>query len=186
SIRINGKKMRKFANYFLVAAGIGLWIYSGFFVAFALTLIGINNLFTPNWKGEKLANYLNVAITLFVALYYLTVEWLPLGTQASTTRDVGFVFLAIGAVLGMLWVLVIYYEQILRWALSSRWKFMAIPIITLVFGMLAWIGTERSFGFVAKGFETIGWKSFKETAFWQKSTETFPGIGEEFMPSLNE
>ncbi|HUH47644.1 MAG TPA: efflux RND transporter permease subunit, partial [Arenibacter sp.] len=25
-----------------------------------------------------------------------------------------------------------------------------------------------------------------ETAFWQKSTEMFPGIGEEFMPSLNE
>src|SRR5690554_2343960 len=81
SIRLNGKKLRKFANYFLVVAGIGLWIYSGFFVAFALTLIGINNLFTPNWKGEKLANYLNVAITLFMALYYLTVEWLPLGTQ---------------------------------------------------------------------------------------------------------
>src|SRR3546814_3857279 len=52
--------------------------------------------------------------------------------------------------------------------------------------MLAWMGMERSFGFIAKGFETVGWKSFKETAFWQKSTETFPGIGEEFMPSLNE
>lgn len=186
SIRLNGKKMRKFANYLLVAIGIGLWIYSGFFVAFALTLIGINNLFTPNWKGEKFADYLNVAITLFVALYYLTVEWLPLGTGASTALNLVFVFLAIGTILGMLWVLVIYYEQLLRWALSNRWKFMAIPIITLIFGMLAWLGTERSFGFVAKGFETIGWKSFKETAFWQKSTETFPGIGEEFMPTLNE
>lgn len=186
SIRLNGKKLRQFANYFLVAAGIGLWIYSGVFIAFALTLIGVNNLFTPNWKGEKFANYINVGITLFVAMYYLTVEWLPLGTQASTTLNFVFVFLAIGAILGMLWVLVIYYEQILRWSLSHRWKFMAIPIITLVFGLLAWMGTERSFGFVAKGFETFGWKSFKETAFWQKSTETFPGIGEEFMPSLNE
>src|SRR5690606_36674322 len=50
SIRLNGKKLRQFANYFLVAAGIGFWIYSGVFIAFALTLIGINNLFTPNWK----------------------------------------------------------------------------------------------------------------------------------------
>lgn len=186
SIRLNGKKLRQFANYFLLAAGIGLWIYSGVFVAFALTLIGINNLFTSNWKGEKIANYINIAITLFVAMYYLTEEWLPLGTQASTTLNFVFVFLAIGAILGMLWVLVIYYERILRWSLSHRWKFMAIPIITLVFGMLAWMGMERSFGFIAKGFETVGWKSFKETAFWQKSTETFPGIGEEFMPSLNE
>ncbi|HUH46287.1 MAG TPA: efflux RND transporter permease subunit, partial [Arenibacter sp.] len=153
SIRLDGKKMRKFANYLLVVAGVGLWIYSGFFVAFALTLIGINNLFTPNWRGEKLANYINVAITLFVALYYLTVEWLPLGTQASTSLNFVFVFLAIGAILGMLWILVIYYEQILRWSLSHRWKFMAIPIITLVLGMLTWIGIESSFGFVAKGFD---------------------------------
>lgn len=186
SIRLNSKKLRQVANYFLVAAGIGLWIYSGVSVAFALTLIGINNLFTPNWKGEKFANYINVAITLFVAMYYLTVEWLPLGTQASTPLNFVFVFLSIGIILGMLWILVIYYEQILRWSLANRWKFMAIPLITLVFGLLSWMGTERSFGFVAKGFETIGWKSFKETTFWQKSTETFPGIGEEFMPSLNE
>src|SRR3546814_17434708 len=59
SIRLNGKKLRQFANYFLVAAGIGLWIYSGVFIAFALTLIGINNMFTPNWKGEKFDKYIN-------------------------------------------------------------------------------------------------------------------------------
>src|SRR5699024_2593037 len=41
-------------------------------------------------------------------------------------------------------------------------------------------------GFVANGFESIGWKSFKETGFWQKSTKMFPGMGQEFMPSLNE
>src|SRR5690606_15600694 len=145
SIRLNGKKLRKFANYFLVVAGIGLWIYSGFFVAFALSLIGINNLFTPRWKGETIANYINVALTLFVAMYYLTIEWLPLGTQASTALNFIFVFFAIGCILAMLWVLVVYYEHILRWSLANRWKFMAIPIITLLFGMLAWMGVEKSF-----------------------------------------
>lgn len=186
SIRINGKKMRRFANYFLVLAGIGLWVYSGVFAAFALTLIGVNNLFTPNWKGEKIANYINVGITLFVATHFLTMEWLPLGTQASTALNFIFVILAIGSILGMLWILVIYYEQILRWSLSNRWKFMMIPIVTLLFGLLAWMGVERSFGFVANGIEKTGWKSFRETALWQKSTEAFPGIGEEFMPALNE
>src|SRR5690606_499610 len=115
-----------------------------------------------------------------------TVEWLPLGTQASTTLNFVFVFLAIGAILGMLWALVIYYERVLRWSLSRRWKFMSIPIITLVFGLVAWMGTERSIGFVAKGFEKMRWKWSKETSFWQKSNETSAGIGEEFMPSLNE
>jgi len=186
SIRINGSKVRRVANYVLVVAGIAIWIYTGVFIAFTLTLIGINNIFTPKRKGEKAANYLNVGIALFAAMYYLTIEWLPLGTQASTALNFIFVFFSIGSILGMLWVLVIYYEQILRWALSNRWKFMIIPIVTLLFGMLAWMGMEKSFGFAANGLEKTGWKSFRKTAFWQKSTEIFPGIGEEFMPSLNE
>lgn len=186
SIRINGKRIRRITNYILVIAGIGLWIYSGTFLAFSLTLVGINNLFAPKWKGEKIANYINIIISIFVTTYFLTMRWLPLGTQASTGLNFIFVILSIGAILGMLWVLVIYYEQILRWSLSNRWKFMIIPIATLLFGLLAWMGVEKSFGFVANSAEKIGWDSFKETAFWQKSTDTFPGIGEEFMPSLDE
>ncbi|AJA70366.1 AcrB/AcrD/AcrF family [Myroides sp. A21] len=186
SIKIDKQKLRKIANYILAITGIGLWIYTGEFIAVTLTLVAINNLFTPGWKTDTIANYINVALTLFVALYYLTVEWLPLGTQQSTGLNFVFVFLAIGSILGVLWLLVIYYEKVLRWALTHRWKFMSIPILTLVFGMLVWLGTDKSFGFLAKGFETVGWKSFRETAFWQKSTQTFPGIGQEFMPSLNE
>ncbi|WP_164122821.1 efflux RND transporter permease subunit [Sphingobacterium sp. xlx-130] len=186
SVRLNGNRFRRIANYVLIIAGVALWIYTGFFVTFALTLIGVNNLFVHRWKGAKVVNYINVGITLFVAIYYLTVEWLPLGTQAGTILNFVFVLLAIGSILSMLWVLVIYYERILRWALSNRWKFMAIPMITLLIGLLAWIGMERSLGTVANGLEKIGWKSFRQTAFWQKSTETFPGMGEEFMPSLHE
>ncbi len=186
SVRINGSKLRKISNYILMVTGIAIWIYSGVFVAFALTLIGLNNLLIPKWRGEKITNAINIGITLFVAMYYLTVEWLPLGTQASTTLNFVFVLLVIGLILGMLWLLVIYYEQILRWALSNRWTFMIIPIVTLLFGLLAWTGVEKTVGFVANGVEKVGWKSFRETTFWQKSTKMFPGIGEEFMPSLNE
>lgn len=186
SLRLDRKKSRSIANYVLVVAGLVLWLYTGSLVLVALPLIGLNNLFTPQWKGDKIANYINVGIALFVAVYYLTIAWLPLGTQASTSFNFVFVVLAIGVILGMLWVLVIYYEQILRWALANRWKFMTIPIATLLLGLFAWMGTERSIGFIANGLERAGWKSFRQTTLWQKSTETFPGIGEEFMPSLNE
>lgn len=186
SIRIDRQRLRRIANYFLVLAGVMLWIYTGVFLAVVLSLIGLNNLFTSRWKNDAFVNYVNIALTLFVALYFLTVEWLPLGTRESTALNFIFVFLAIGIILGMLWLLVVYYEQILRWALANRWKFMAIPIITLLWGMLSWMGIERTFGFMANGFEAVGWTSFRETSLWEKSTETFPGIGEEFMPALNE
>ena len=186
SIRFNSKKLRKIANYILVVAGIILWFYSGIFASIALTFIGLNNLFTPNWKGEKIANYINVILTLIVVVFYLTVEWLPLGTSQSNGLNFIFVILAIGFILGILWLLVIYYENILRWALTHRWKFMSIPIITMLFGLLAWLGFDSTFNVVGNGLEAVGWSSVRQTSFWQKSTERFPGIGEEFMPSLNE
>lgn len=186
SIRLDSKKLRKAANILLVIAGIGLTIYSGIWIVLAISLIGLNNIFTPNWKGETIANYINVAITLLLAVYFLTIEWLPLGTQESTSLNFIFVILAIGVILGILWLLVIYYENILRWSLKNRWKFMSIPILTMLFGLLVWIGFDKTFTVVASGFETVGWKSIRHTAFWQKSSDRFPGIGQEFMPSLNE
>lgn len=63
---------------------------------------------------------------------------------------------------------------------------MLIPLVTVFFGIMIWLGFDTTFGFVAKGFEAVGWKNFRQTAFWQASSERFPGIGEEFMPSLNE
>lgn len=186
SIKINRKRVRQITNLLLIISGIGLWVYTGLFITFGLTFIGLNNLLTPHFKNEKIANYINVSITLFVALYYLSSHWLPLGTQESGVLNFIFVFFAIGIILGILWLLVIYYEKILRWALSNRWKFMSIPIVTLLLGLLAWMGVEKSMGFVANGIEKVGWSSFRTTSFWEKSVKTFPGIGEEFMPSLDE
>lgn len=186
SIRISSASVRKAANYGLIILGIGLCIWSGIFLSLALSLFGVNNLLAHKWNNPKTAVYINIGITLFIAVYYLTFEWLPVGAQASLPMNFIFVILCIGVILGMLWSLVIYYERILHWCLNHRWKFMSIPIFVLFFGLLIWLGFDKTFGFVAGGFEKAGWKSFRQTAFWQVSSAKFPGIGEEFMPSLNE
>lgn len=61
-----------------------------------------------------------------------------------------------------------------------------IPAFTLFFGILAWQGFDKIFGFIAFGAEKAGWKSFRQTEAWQSAVKTFPGTGKEFMPSLNE
>src|SRR5690606_16074474 len=38
---------------------------------------------------------------------------------------------------------------------------------------------------VANGFEAVGW-NVRKTKVWSELVQTFPGIGKEFMPSLNE
>jgi Cu(I)/Ag(I) efflux system membrane protein CusA/SilA len=186
SWRITSKQIRKVANIVLMIGGIILFLVTNVWGALALTLMGVNNYYASRWTNKKIPTYINIGIVLLTAVYYLTIEWLPVGTQARLPVNLIFVILIIAVILGMLWSLVFYYERILRWCLAHRWKFMMIPLFTLLFGTLIWLGFDKTFGFVAKGFEAVGWNSFRQTDFWQASTKRFPGIGEEFMPSLNE
>lgn len=186
SIRVTSTQARRIGNIILMTAGILLFVFTGVFAAMALTLFGLNNFLSNRWTNKEIPVYINIGIALLVAVYYLTIEWLPIGPQGGFFLNLIFVLVAISIILALLWILVIYYERILRWCLANRWKFMLIPLVTVFFGIMIWLGFDTTFGFVARGFETIGWKSFRQTSFWQASSERFPGIGEEFMPSLNE
>ncbi|GAB6395373.1 MAG: efflux RND transporter permease subunit [Bacteroidales bacterium] len=83
--------------------------------------------------------------TLFAAVCLLAQEWLPVGTEAGFGINLLFVILAVGAILAGLWALVVYYERILRWCLANRWKFTAIPVLTLAAGILIWRGMGEEF-----------------------------------------
>lgn len=145
SVRIHSKAIRRIANYLLVVAGIALMIIYGSVPALGLTAVGLNNLFASHWKNPKMATYINIGITLLVAIYYLSEEWLPMGPQAGLSANILFVAACIIIILSLLWILVIYYERILRWCLSHRWLFMTVPAATIVFGFMIWMGIGKEF-----------------------------------------
>ena len=187
-IRMDTKKVRKYFNGGLIGAGVIFIVFWQTWPALALIAVGINNLQDYRWRESRkeYPNYINIAITILVAAYYLSVEWLPLGAHNSTLVNFLFVAGIISVILGALMTMVHYYEPILRWALVHKWKFLIMPAFTLFFGLFVWQGFERTFGFVANGMEKVGWHSFRQTAVWQGPVKVFPGIGKEFMPSLNE
>jgi Cu(I)/Ag(I) efflux system membrane protein CusA/SilA len=188
NIRFDTKKIRKICNGLLIAAGIFFAILWQTWPVLALTAVGINNLLDYRWTGtrKEFPNYINTGITVLVAAWYLSVEWLPLG--AHNSEFVNFLFVAgiVTAILLALMAMVHFYENILRWALLNKWKFLMIPAFTLFFGLIVWQGFDKIFGFIAAGAEKAGWKSFRNTAIWQGPVKAFPGTGKEFMPSLNE
>ena len=188
NISIDTKKIRRIWNGCLMIAGVLIVIVWQVWPALALIAVGINNLLDYRWPEHRkeFPNYLNIAITVLVAAWYLTIEWLPLGAHNSTFSNFIFVTGIIVVILAALMSMVHFYEGIMRWALEHKWKFLIIPAVTLLFGLLAWQGFDKTFGVVATGMEKVGWKGFRQTAFWNSSTETFPGTGKEFMPSLNE
>ena len=151
SIKIHSRLIRKILNCLLIVAGIALLIIYGSIPAIGLTAVGLNNLLSGYWKKPQMSTYINIGITLFVTIYYLSEEWLPMGPQKGMLANILFVAGCVAIILSILWLLVMYYERILRWCLDNRWKFMLIPGATIVFGFWIW-----------------------------------RGIGQEFMPSLNE
>jgi Cu(I)/Ag(I) efflux system membrane protein CusA/SilA len=187
-IRFDTKKIRKFWNGALIIAGVVFIILWQSWPALALIAIGINNLFDFRWSEKRIEypNYINIIITVLTALYYLSSEWLPLGAHNSLFVNYLFVAGIVSVILSILMTMVHFYEPILRWALLNKWKFLLLPAITLLFGLLVWQGVDKLFGFVPIGIEKVGIGSLKQTAIWERAIKTFPGTGKEFMPSLNE
>ncbi len=180
SIKYNKTKSKQVWNGLLVLAGLVLSIWSGNYVALALTAFGINGLLADRWPEHQKnwVNYINIAITLMVVIFFLTQAWMPLGAQNSLFTNFLFVILIVTVVLGFLMLVVRFYPQILQWCLSHKWAFLTLPILIIVFGITTWQGVDKLYGFMPK--------FVKETKFWANATEKFPGLGKEFMPSLDE
>lgn len=187
SIDYNKKRIRRFWNIIIIATGILLSLYAKMWLPLALVLIGVNNLFENRWpkKYTSFPNYINIAIMVLISSFYLTTAWLPLGAQNLLIVNYLFVLVLMASILGALMSVVYFYEPILKWCLINKRKFLLLPVVTILFGVLSWIGFNKTFGFIAKGFDLVSW-NVRTTSLWSTMSHAFPGIGKEFMPSLNE
>ena len=188
NIRLDTRKVRRWWNALVIAAGLLIIILWHIWPALALVAVGANNLLDYKWpeRRRKMPDLINIGIAVLFATWYLAKEWLPLGAHNSHIANFLFVAVLVSAILLVLMLMVRYYEVIIRWALENKWKFLLIPAFTLLFGLVVWQGFNNTFGFFATGLEKVGWKTFRQTAFWKNASGTFPGTGKEFMPSLDE
>ena len=181
SIRFNRDKIRKTVNILLGIAGIGLSIYGHYFTGFIVILLAVNNYFSDFWtkKGKpQYVDYINVALVILLVLGALTRQWLPLGVKYSLFTNVLFTALLIGLILIMFSSVIYFYPRILAWALANKGKFLILPALIILWGLLAWQGAGKIFGFMPQAVQ--------QTGFWQSFEKTFPGMGKEFMPALDE
>lgn len=134
-----------------------------------------------NW----VIDHSEIFIVIIGIVWLLAKYWLPLGAAKSLFLNVVFVTLLLGLILGSFSLLEYYYKSILKWCLDHKVAFLSIPSFLILFGTISWIGFNTVFGFVAKGFDVVSWE-VRTTKVWSGLANTFPGIGKEFMPSLNE
>lgn len=126
---------------------------------------------------EFFKKYAIWGVVLLVAVL-LTRHWLPLGKHISIFLNLLFVGGLIGGILGGIWFFLKKYESILRWALKHKKSFLSVPAFFLVFGMLIWLGFPRLFGWIPE--------PILRTRPLVAMAHSFPGLGKEFMPPLDE
>src|SRR5690606_8535824 len=145
------------------------------------------NLLEDRWPLDKrsIPSYINIGIVLVVTSFFLTEEWAPLGHNVSMFVNYLFVLVMVGLILGALMLMVRYYEPLLRWCLVNKGKFLLIPVFTILLGVVAWLGFDKVFGFIPKAFDVVG-TNLRTRSAWSAMIHTFPGMGKEFMPSLDE
>lgn len=208
SIKARKDKYRHYLNILLIIIGfISLWwiVWGGV----VLILLGFNGLiyhlyknsntpdflFFKNIKDERLLSFFKLmvkyhdAITIGIVTaavsWLLASEWLPLGVENSLILNFLFIILIIALVLGVFKVFIKFYPKILHWCLDNKKLFLAIPVFIILLGLNIWLGFDKIFGFIPKSFDSVG-LNIRTASIWSGLSHTFPGMGKEFMPSLDE
>jgi Cu(I)/Ag(I) efflux system membrane protein CusA/SilA len=154
--------------WFFWLTGLAL-IFTGLFILYRNRI--------PAHINQKIPKYFNYLVIFIVAIF-LADHWLPLGVQAGLILNFFFVAILLGGILYLFTLFITIYEPMLRWCLENKKKFLSIPILLLIFGGTVWLGFDNIVGFVPN------W--MKSNNVYSKLSHSFPGLGEEFMPDLDE
>ncbi len=107
----------------------------------------------------------------------LAQTWSPLGPEKGVLNSL-FVIALVGGTLALAHLFVRLYRPILTWCLDHKTIFLAAVTCVVMLGFTAWLGFGTLFSWIPD--------SLRKNAVWNAASQAFPGLGKEFMPSLDE
>ncbi len=179
-LRVRGRRLLFVLRAALVLAGAVAGYWLGLWVGLLLSLMGAVSLAQP-WLPERGRRWVAPAQSLLVGLLvasWLSESWLPLGAEQGWGPNLLFVLGLVGGLLGVMALMVKGYARILGLVLRHRLAFLGLPGAVVAFGLLIWLGFPALFGWLPTSVKT--WAPVSAFA------HTFPGLGKEFMPPLDE
>ncbi|MGB3526110.1 MAG: efflux RND transporter permease subunit [Flavobacteriales bacterium] len=170
----------------LLLVGIVALAFGQFWAGFTLLALFAAHVVVDRTKSDNVwIKNLPLVVIIIAAAWLLAELWRPLGVERSLFTNFLFVGAWIGLILGLFQAIQQYYERILRWCLNHKAAFLSIPFFIVLFGVMIWLGFGRIFSPVSSLANKAGW-NIQRTAPWSTMAHAFPGVGKEFMPSLDE
>lgn len=159
-----------------VAAGFLLyWKIAAVMIAFSAYKLFAHRL------PRKIKTYVHVASYILVLLFIaqvLTSHWMPLGFRRSFVFNAVAVVVPVSLLLGFFALYQKLYPRLLKLCLDFKVLFLVAPVIIVAVGALGWRGVTPLTGSLPE--------SARNTALVKWLEDLFPGLGSEFMPSLDE
>ena len=151
SFKSKGKISQYFTNGGLVILSIVLLFTDYSFIGFFGVIIGLGGIITTYAKDEKSElwnlrfEYVkNISYAILVA-WLLAKIWMPLGVSKSELQNFLFVVIVIGVLIGSFYVIIHYYEKILRFLIKIRAVFIGLLILLLFAGYSIFKNTGQEF-----------------------------------------
>ncbi|MBI4575651.1 MAG: efflux RND transporter permease subunit [Planctomycetes bacterium] len=186
----SGPRLRRAARWALPALGLAAALWVSAWGGAALVLVGLYLAVEPRLPAA-LVRRMPVAASVLAGcavLFLLTRHWMPLGLDRGLARNLVFVFGFNLAWCAVRVVVIDLYPRILRWCLAHKAAFLCCPAALVVWGLVVWLGFARTFEFIPAALERAGVERTRVVGLgpWVWAVHTFPGIGREFMPPLDE
>ncbi|MFZ5833609.1 MAG: efflux RND transporter permease subunit [Planctomycetota bacterium] len=139
-------------------------------------------------RAARYAPYGINALAILTVLLVLNENWMPLGIAVGVGRNFLFLFVLIASLLGGFLLFMKVYQPLLRFFLRFKPVFYALPAASVMLGLTVWLGFEGVFGFIPRTAAKLGIADshIRGNAAWVWAAHEFPGLGEEFMPPLDE
>ncbi|MFG0326142.1 MAG: efflux RND transporter permease subunit [Phycisphaerales bacterium JB037] len=124
------------------------------------------------------ATWLVNLVVVLVVLTILADAWEPLGPVPGTLGNALFIAAIVGAFLLAFWIVRLTFPAVLGWALRHKIVALSPAAIVVLLGAMTWLGFDR----------VLGWlpESIRRQQAVVEIAHAFPGLGSEFMPSLDE
>ncbi len=150
------------------------------FVSLITIASGIFRLIENRLSERIIARTSKIILILFAlgVSIVLSRSWIPLGIQAGDMANLIFVCIIVAILLSGILLLQRFYRILLNWCLENKIKFLFIPCLIVIFGGLSWLGIKPIMRLLPPSLQESPTVAFIESKF--------PGLGKEFMPSLDE
>lgn len=178
--KIRRKNLKIALSYLTVLAGLAIAFWLNVWLGIALIIFGLYQIFQSRLpqsitkNSERYANYIAIAAVTFI----LTDIWMPLGVDRAFLVNLLLILLMGASVLLVMYAVQRNYERLLNTMLDHRRKFLSFIFAIIFSGGLIWLGFDFFFGWLPNAVRS----SRPVSAI----AHTFPGLGKEFMPALDE